>query len=244
MVWAERLRWMGPLALFFVAAFALSSSDTVKGKAQILVALMKENELLGAGAYIAVSIVVSVFGLPIPFHDYAVSLVYSFPTALALIFTGKTIGSACCYIAARNFLGPERKASLMSNDTVKKVNGLIASSPIYFGTLLRLATIPTAVKNYGLAFMDVSLTQYLICCMIGSSIFVPIQTYIGSKMGAFSLGLTNDPGELGGEAAIFVVVGLVCLLLVVRAVVKALLAKADDPAAGAVPAKTDDTKTD
>ena len=31
----------------------------------------------------------------------------------ALIFTGKTIGSACCYIAARNFLGPERKASLM-----------------------------------------------------------------------------------------------------------------------------------
>lgn len=42
------------------------------------------------------------------------------------------------------------------------------TNPVYFGTLLRLATIPTVVKNYGLALLAITLPQYLVCCIIGS----------------------------------------------------------------------------
>ena len=42
------------------------------------------------------------------------------------------------------------------------------TNPVYFGTLLRLATIPTVIKNYGLALLAITLPQYLVCCIIGS----------------------------------------------------------------------------
>ena len=36
-----------------------------------------------------VAICVSVCGLPVPLHDYAVAVVFPFPVAVALIFTGE-----------------------------------------------------------------------------------------------------------------------------------------------------------
>ena len=47
--------------------------------------------------------------------------------------------------------------------------------------MVRFSTIPTSVKNYGLALMDISFIQYMICCVLGSLVFVPVQASAGKR---------------------------------------------------------------
>merc|ERR1712166_1633094 len=105
-----------------------------------------------------------------------------------MIFTAKTSGGLLCYIIAQQ-LPESRKEDLRSNSTVARINKLLGTNPVYFGTLLRLATIPTVIKNYGLALLAISLPQYLVCCVIGSCVYIPLQTYMGSTLGEMMLGI-------------------------------------------------------
>ena len=59
------------------------------------------------------------------------------------------------------------------------VNELVKESPVYIGTLLRLSPIPLSAKNYGLALMEITFTNYLKCCVIGSIPFVPFVAMMG-----------------------------------------------------------------
>eukprot|EP01050_Picozoa_sp_SAG11_P008251 SAG11_NODE_718_length_7584_cov_10.771009_5_plen_116_part_00 len=82
----------------------------------------------------------------------------------------------------------------------------------------------------GLALLDINFWHYVACCMLGSVVYVPLQAYMGSTVGAVSIGLVT--AEAAAEvdmnvAAVGSLVGLGSLLLVGRSVVPTLLAKAE-----------------
>ena len=107
---------------------------------------------------------------------------YPSPWNILALFAAKTLGSIGVWVICRYYMSKERKKSFLRNDTVGKINSVIEESPIYYGTLVRYAGLPTSVKNYGLGVMNISFTNYMICCALGSVVFVPIQAGLGSNL--------------------------------------------------------------
>ncbi|CAE7750345.1 unnamed protein product [Symbiodinium sp. CCMP2592] len=150
----------------------------------------------------AFSTAITVSGIPFSLVDLGAAWVYGFRAAMCMLLFAKTLGSILCFLVARSVLPAARKASVLSHPTVARVDRILASSPIYYGTLFRLALLPTFVKNYGLALLNIRFPHYLTCCLLGSCLGVPAQAYLGSQLGDIYLGLREaesvDPVILWG----------------------------------------------
>lgn len=176
---------------------------------------------------------ITISGIPFALIDLGAAWVYrdSPAAVLAMLFFAKTLGSATCFAIARGLLSEQRKATLLQDKTIKRVNSVLKQSPLYYGTLCRLATMPVAVKNYGLALLpDINFPTFMACCMLGSLVGVPIQAMLGMQLGAVYLGMAEADGQpqLGTEAAVGILVGAVSLILMLRLLVPALLGQNDE----------------
>lgn len=94
---------------------------------------------------------------------------------MGMLLFAKTLGSVICFGLARNVISNSRKKRILANPTICKVNRVLSSSPIYYGTLCRLATMPTVVKNYGLALLEIRFRDYIV------STFSPVGLHIVAK---------------------------------------------------------------
>merc|ERR1712046_59247 len=136
---------------------------------------------------------------------------------------GKTTGSILCFVIARTILPQGMRREVLEHRTIAKVNRLLARSPVYYGTVARLATMPAFVKNYGLASLNaIAFPQYLICCVLGSIIFVPLQAMLGHHLGGIYLGLAQPDDEKILAPALAACVGIGALLVGLRYLVPAL----------------------
>ena len=81
---------------------------------------------------------------------------------MGMLLFAKTLGSIICFCLARNVISNSRKKRILENPTIRKVNRVLSSSPIYYGTLCRLATMPTVVRNYGLALLEIRFRDYIV----------------------------------------------------------------------------------
>lgn len=82
--------------------------------------------------------------------------------AMGMLLFAKTLGSMICFGIARKVISDSRKQLILANPTISKVNRVLSKSPKYYGTLCRLATMPTVVKNYGLALLDIGFGDYMV----------------------------------------------------------------------------------
>ena len=141
--------------------------------------------------------------------------------AMGMLLFAKTLGSMICFGIARKVISDSRKQLILANPTISKVNRVLSKSPKYYGTLCRLATMPTVVKNYGLALLEIRFGDYMVragnskrrqatprstnlilcpcpgcqvCCLLGSAVGVPMQALIGMHLGAVTLGISS-PNE-------------------------------------------------
>lgn len=193
---------------------------------------MRDHPLQGVALHAVLSTAITISGVPFALIDLGAAWVYrdSPAAAVAMLFFAKTLGSATCFAIARGLLSEQRKAALLEDKTIRRVNNVLKQSPLYYGTLCRLATMPAAVKNYGLAILpDIEFPTFMACCMLGSLVGVPIQAVMGMQLGAVYLGVTDANNlELGTEAAVGMLVGIVSLVLVLRLIVPALLGQDTD----------------
>ena len=91
---------------------------------------------------------------------------------MGMLLFAKTLGSVICFCVARNIISESRKRSILANPTICKVNRVLSTSPVYYGTLCRLATMPTVVKNYGLALLDIRFPDYMVREQVSQSSFI------------------------------------------------------------------------
>lgn len=99
-----------------------------------------------------------------------------------MLFSAKTLGSALCFVITKFIFSESRQKSFLQNSVISSVNDVIEQNPIFYGTLVRYSGIPTSFKNYGLAAMNISFFNYIICCVLGSLIFVPLQAELGESL--------------------------------------------------------------
>lgn len=220
----------GALMGFMGFSHVITSNPELKSHAANFANFMRDNPWKGAAAHSVLSILITTSGIPFSLVDLAAAWVYPTPIAMCMLLFAKTVGSLFCYLIANNVLSEKRKADLLGNKTLKRLNKILSGRPIYYGTLARLAYMPAFVKNYGLGLLDIDLPRFLVCCLLGSVIGVPTQAYLGAKLGAFYLGL-QDASQLDDAAAVSALGGIfavVSLIVLAQYVARQLIGQDDD----------------
>mmetsp|Transcript_16744 Transcript_16744/g.28544 ORF Transcript_16744/g.28544 Transcript_16744/m.28544 type:complete len:237 (+) Transcript_16744:120-830(+) len=204
----DKVLGLAAFAMVIIVGMAMTSNPTLKSKAAEFAFFMRQNPILGIVLHAGFSTAITVSGVPFSLVDLGAAWVYGFTVSMGMLLFSKTLGSILCFVVARNVLPATRKNSVLAHPTVARVDRILASSPIYYGTLFRLAFLPAFVKNYGLALLNIRFRDYIVCCLIGSCFGVPAQAYLGSQLGDIYLGLRDaedvaksDPMLLWGGAA-------------------------------------------
>lgn len=209
----------------------ISSNPTLKAKAVGFTTFMRANPIQGVLLHATLSTAITVSGVPFSLVDLGAAWVYSLPAAMCMLLFAKTLGSTICFVIAKNGLPETRKQSILEHPTVARVNRVLSSSPVYYGTLFRLALLPAFVKNYGLALLDIDFSKYITCCLLGSCLGVPAQAYLGSNLGDIYLGL-RDAEEAAQTDPMMMIGGMapaLAMLVLMPTMAKVLLGKDEEP---------------
>jgi len=221
----DRAMGIATLGGVIAVGMAISSNPTLKSKAAEFAFFMRKNPALGMVLHAVFSTAITASGIPFALVDLGAAWVYGFTASLGMLLFAKTLGSILCFMVARRVLPTARKDKVLAHPTVARVNRILASSPIYYGTLFRLALLPAFVKNYGLALLNIRFRDYLICCLIGSCFGVPAQAYLGSQLGDIYLGL-RDAEELAKSDPMLIWGGVapaLAMLVLMPTIAKVLL---------------------
>lgn len=214
---AQRYRWLalGAYVTFFVMSMAIASSPALTSHAVTLATFMRTNPWSGAALHMILSTAVTTSGVPFVLFDLAAAWVYPAPVAFCMLSLAKTLGSIFCFIIIRNLMPWRCKRRLAADEAVTRVKRILAESPIFFGTLFRLAYMPTSMKNYGLALLGLDFSSYVWSCVLASGLGVTSQVYLGAYHGDAYLGLAEAP-ELFGDplATTAAVIGVFALVFV------------------------------
>jgi len=215
---------------FMAVSYFIGNNPQLKARAASTVLFMRENPWLGVVIHATLSTAITVSGIPFSLVDLGAAWVYPFPAALGMLLFSKTLGSTLCFFVAKRALPESRKASILSHPTVARVNKILARSPIYYGTLFRLALLPAFVKNYGLALLDIEFKKYITCCLLGSCFGVPCQAYLGNQLGDIYLGFRS--AEEAAQADPMLLLGgmapALAMLVLMPNIARILLGKDED----------------
>lgn len=105
---------------------------------------------------------------------------FTLKEAILILIGAKLLGAAFTYYIANNLLSSESRQSYMTNQYMRGLHDLIKKEPLKYGLLLRFASIPIVVRNYGLAVMPINFQKYILCVFLQSSVTSPFQAYVGS----------------------------------------------------------------
>mmetsp|Transcript_4002 Transcript_4002/g.3915 ORF Transcript_4002/g.3915 Transcript_4002/m.3915 type:complete len:125 (+) Transcript_4002:91-465(+) len=119
--------------------------------------------LLGIILYITISGSITALAIPFQFIDMSVGMIYSVKEATLILISAKMLGASLSFYIANFFLNSKSKESFMSNKYLKGLQELVRKEPLKYGVLVRFATIPLIVRNYGLALLPINYSKFILC---------------------------------------------------------------------------------
>jgi len=94
--------------------------------------------------------------LPTTLPELALGFVFGAREGYLIDYTGKLIGSLCCYFLGRTVMRAWLHEQFSRKPTLRAVEAAVASRPYRTAFLLRIAYIPFPLKNYGVAMMGMA----------------------------------------------------------------------------------------
>ena len=73
----------------------------------------------------------------------------------------------------------------MSSQYLKGLQEVVKREPFKYGLLLRFASIPVVLRNYGLAVLPINFSTYMMVTFIQCSITSPFQAFTASHFQSF-----------------------------------------------------------
>ncbi|CAI2380315.1 unnamed protein product [Moneuplotes crassus] len=220
------MEWNSKIVKFFlyvIITFILSTVLTTKIMAEDYLEYTRDiilaNYRAGVAVYFAVAVAITVTGVPFGFLDMINVYIFPFPLSVIIMFTEKTIGSAITYKLASS-LTENSKKEYLKVDLIKRVNTVIKNSPVFYGTMIRLSAIPAAVKNYGLASLEISFTDFMTASFVGSLITIPIKTYINYQLIDIYEQMKKGDVNLPTGNLFLAIVALLSMGITVRKIIK------------------------
>eukprot|EP00667_Euglena_gracilis_P010487 EG_transcript_10678 len=183
----RRWRWK-PVLRLVLAALAVVGALVVLGVFQkhlIRQALKSRLAVKEAGPWgillvQGIFVVWVVVFLPTTVFEVLVAFTYGFWISLAISMVGKTLGSIATFCVARRFLAARARRLVAGNALMAAL--LDAAGQHVFSTicLVRMAYIPLAIKNVGLAVFPVSLSMYSISTFLLNLPYALCWSWLGS----------------------------------------------------------------
>lgn len=93
-------------------------------------------------------------------------IIFTLKEAILILIGAKLLGAAFTFYIANNFLSEETRASYTSNQYMRGLHDLIKKEPLKYGMLIRFASIPIVVRNYGLALLPINFQKYMLCIFL------------------------------------------------------------------------------
>eukprot|EP00347_Sterkiella_histriomuscorum_P013844 403363149 len=146
---------------------------------------MRDYGIVGMIIYACFSALLTALAIPLQFLDLTLGIVYTVQEATLILILSKMLGAAMTYYGANYIIGEETKKGYMSSKYIQGLQELVRREPFKYGLLLRFASIPIIIRNYGLALLPINFSTYMIVTFIQSSLTSPFQAFTASQFHSF-----------------------------------------------------------
>lgn len=147
--------------------------------------LMRDFGLTGMVVYAVSSALFTALAIPLQFLDLCLGIVYPVHEAALILIISKMLGAAMTFYAANYLIKEETKKSYMSSKYLKGLQEVVRREPFKYGLLLRFASIPVVIRNYGLAVLPINFSTFMMVTFIQCSITSPFQAFTASHFQSF-----------------------------------------------------------
>lgn len=191
--------------------------ETLRDNREALIAFRDANYGLTALVYVLVYVVMVAFSLPgAVFATLAGGFLFGLWSGTFLTVLAATLGATLLFLAARHGFG-ETLARKMdaSTGTIKKIKDGIDANQWSMLFLIRLVpVVPFFVANLIPAFMQVSITRYVVSTFLGIIPGTFVFASVGAGLGeVFARGETPDLGIIFQPHVLLPILGLAALSL-------------------------------
>ena len=136
---------------------------------------------LGPILYVPFLATVVVFSIPCSPLEMVPGFLFGFKTGVCVSIVGKLLGNFVCITLVRVYFREWALRYLAQVKVFRVVQILVKRGVIVPILLIRLFPLPYAVKNYGLAVLDVPLLHINFCAFVTAIPFACLWNYIGSE---------------------------------------------------------------
>ena len=116
--------------------------------------------------YILLSATIMAFAIPLQFMDMIVGIIYPLKEAILILVGSKVLGATFSYYIANNILSEESRRSYSSSKYMQGLYDLVKKEPLKYGLLIRFASIPIIIRNYGLSLLPIKYQTYILCVFL------------------------------------------------------------------------------
>lgn len=210
---------------FVIATFGISAFLSAKVVANDWMYTVKEysenNYYQCLVIYFMISILVDVLTIPLPGLEFIPVYVFSFPINLVYMFLPKLVSTPIIYQITNSCKNKEKsKEESLKVPLIQKVNTVIKLNPIFYGTLIKFASVPTSVKKYGLAALDISMKNFMICSILSNLVFVPIKAYVGYQfIDIYEKQKRGESTVNSGATLVLAVLSVLAMSLIIKKII-------------------------
>ena len=111
--------------------------------------------------------------IPLQFIDLMIGIVYPIKEATLILIGSKLLGAGMTYQIANYFISEEKRRNYSGSKYIKGLSELVKREPLKYGLLIRFASLPIVIRNYGLAVLPINFTKYMACVFIQSAMTSP-----------------------------------------------------------------------
>ena len=119
------------------------------------------------------SAVITALAIPLQFIDLMVGIIYPVKEATLILIGSKLLGAFLTFWVANHLISDEQRRNYSGSKYIRGLSELVKKEPLKYGLLIRFASIPIVIRNYGLAVLPINLTKYMACVFIQASITSP-----------------------------------------------------------------------
>lgn len=162
-----------------VAAAPLVDVQSLIGAFVAAAATWKDEQPLLAAAFSVLAVIVWILSfMPLTPLEVALGFLFGVRAGYIIVFIGKVMGCSIAFALGRTIARGWAKRQFGRHEILNAVDHAISQQPYKISFIVRLAYIPIALKNYGLALLSVQPQIYMVSLVVvelfNSSILVTV----------------------------------------------------------------------
>lgn len=175
---ARKFIWVLPAVALLVTLCKVDAQQLLLDLGEAAHAYKEENPVLMAWAACALLVVWILSFLPLTPLEVSLGFLFGFKMGYVVVFLGKVLGCSASFGLGRTLARDWAQKQFGKHELLRAIDLAVAKKPYKICFIVRLAYIPIALKNWGLAVVSVSPANFFVSLFVvelfNSSILVTV----------------------------------------------------------------------